>query len=214
VRSRAARPVWVAHGSAALLVLVPWCVRNCLILRAPMPLGTQGGQVLAATYVDGEPGAVDGEWNSGQAARLWAKQKGRPIGYAYVDLARELRTSLAVDREFAMVGQEAAREWLRRNWPRLPAIAFITLSAHVRGYGALGLAAVIGGLAALAFPNTRRVAALGFVIMAATASTVALTFTHHRFIAPVRPVAYLVGSLGVTACASWLLRSRRQPLVR
>jgi hypothetical protein len=214
VRSRPARPAWVAHGSAALLVLVPWCVRNCLVLDAPMPLGTQGGQVLAATYVDGEAGAVDGRWNSAQAARLWARRKGRPIGYTYDDLAREMRSSLAVDREFAMMGQEAAREWLRRNWRRLPAAAFVTLRAHVKEYGALGLTALLCGLAALAFPGTRRVAALGFVIMAATALTVVLTFTHPRFVAPMRPVAYLLGSLGLTASASWLWHARRWPLVR
>jgi hypothetical protein len=205
LRGRAARLAWIAHGGAALAVFVPWCVRNCLLLEAPMPLGTQGGQVLASTYVAGEPGAIGGRWNAAQAARLWAARKGRPTGYTYDDLAREIRTSLAVDREFALAGQEAAREWFRSNWRRLPAVVSATLAAHVWGYGALGLAAVACGAAALAFPETRLLAVLGFVILSLTAATVSLTFTHPRFMAPVRPVAYVLGAVGLAASASWIL---------
>lgn len=211
VRWRTLRPLCVAYGGAALLVFAPWCLRNCLVLRAPMPLGTQGGHGLAASYGEDEVAGDDGTWNSDQSARLWAKKKGKASDYTFADLARELRSSLALERELALVGQAAVRQWMRRNWQRLPAIALIRLRAHARGYGALGLAAVACGLAALAFPETRRVAMLGIVVMAMTALTVALTYeeARGRYAAPVRPVAYLVGSLGLAASASRLWQARR-----
>jgi len=214
VRSRALRPFWLAYGSTALLMLVPWGVRNCLVLDALMPLGTQGGHVLAGKYVEDEiRGAAT--WNSGRVARLWAKRQGKPSGYTYGKLARELRTSLAMDRDVAMVGQQAAREWLRRNWRQLPAVALVSLRAHARGYGALGLAAVVCAFAGLAVPETRRVAAPALAVMAVTALTVALTVeAHGRYGAPVRPVAYLAGSLGLTASMSRIFLACRRLLAR
>lgn len=214
VRWRTLRPLCVAYGAAALLVFAPWGLRNCLVLQAPMPLGTQGGHGLAASYGEDAVAGDDGTWNSDQSARLWAKRKGKPSDYRFADLARELRSSLELERELALVGQTAVRPWMRRNWRRLPAIALVRLRAHARGYGALGLAAVACGFAALAFAETRRVAMSGFVIMAMTALTVALTYeeARGRYAAPVRPVAYLVGSLGLAASASRLWQTRRRRL--
>jgi hypothetical protein len=85
----------------------------------------------------------------------------------------------------------------------------VTLRAHARGYGWIGLAAIAWGLVALALPESRRLAVLGFVIIGTTALTVALTVeSRGRYGAPVRPVAYLVGSLGLTASTSRLLRAK------
>jgi hypothetical protein len=171
-----------------------------------MPLGTQGGHVLATRFVEDKIG--NGAWDPGQAARLWAKLTGKPSGYRYAALAREFRTSLAVERDLAIAGQDAARAWLGRNWRLLPAVALVTLRAHARGYGWIGLAAIAWGVVALALPETRRLAALGFVIIGTTALIVALTVeSNGRYGAPVRPVAYLIGSLGLTASTSRLLRA-------
>jgi hypothetical protein len=209
------RRVCLAYAGAALLLFAPWGIRNSLVLGAPMPTGTQGGHGLAASYGGDEvSGEDDGTWNSDQTARLWAKQQKKPRGYVFADLAREMRSSLAVERELAQAGQDAARRWLRRHWRHLPRVALIRLRAHARGYGALGLAAVACGLAALAFPETRRMAALGFAILAMTALTVALTYEEGRgrYAAPVRPVAYLVGAFGLAAAAPRLRRARSRPL--
>jgi hypothetical protein len=208
--SRAPRRLLPAYAGAALLTLMPWCVRNCLLLDAPMPLGTQGGHVLATKFVEDKIG--NGAWDPGQAARLWAKVKGKPSDYRYATLAREFRTSLAVERDLAIEGRHAARAWLGRNWRLLPAVTWVTLRAHARGYGWLGLVAIAWGLVALALPETRRVAALGFVIIGTTALTVAFTVeSRGRYSAPVRPVAYLVGSLGLTAVTSRLIRAYWRP---
>jgi hypothetical protein len=211
VRGRGRRPLFVAYAAAALLVFAPWGVRNSLVVGAPMPLGTQGGHGLAAAYGEDTLAGDDGTWNSDQSAQVWAKAKGKPSGYTFADLARELRSSLALEREVAEVGQAAARDWLRRHWRRLPGIAWVRLRAHATGYGALGLAAVLAGLAALVLVETRREAALGFAVLATTALTVALTYeeARGRYAAPVRPAAYLVGALGLAASANRLLQARR-----
>jgi hypothetical protein len=88
--SRAPRKLCLAYAGAALLTLTPWCLRNCLVLDAPMPLGTQGGHVLAAKFVEDKIG--NGAWDPAQAARLWAKLTGKPSGYSYSALARDFRT--------------------------------------------------------------------------------------------------------------------------
>ena len=209
VGSRAPRRFLLAYASAALLTLMPWCLRNCYVLDALMPLGTQGGHVLATKFVEDKIG--NGAWDPEQAARLWAKRTGRPRGYRYGALAREFRTSLAVERDLAVAGQEAARAWLGRNWRLVPAVAFVTLRAHARGYGWIGLLALAWGVVALALPETRRVATLGFVIIGTTALSVALTVeSNGRYSAPVRPVAYLIGSLGLAASTSRLRRAYGQ----
>jgi len=192
-------------------VFVPWGVRNCLVLGAPMPLGTQGGHGLAASYGEQPTRGADGTWDSDQSARLWAKRKDKPRGYTFAELARELRSSLEQERELAQVGQAAARDWLRRHWRELPRVVWLRLRAHARGYGAVGLAALAGCLLALALPETRRIAAAGVIILAMTAATVAMTYeeARGRYAAPVRPVAYLVGSLGLAAGVSRLLERRR-----
>jgi hypothetical protein len=132
--------------------------------------------------------------------------KGKPPGYTFADLARELRGSLEVERELSVVGQQAAGRWLRRHWRQLPRVALLRLRAHARGYGALGLAAVAGGLLALGFAETRRAAVLGLAILATTAATVAITYeeARGRYAAPVRPVACVVGAIGAAAAVSRL----------
>ena len=75
----------------------------------------------------------------------------------------------------------------------------------------MGLAAIAWGLVALALPETRRVAALCFVVIGTTALVVALTVeSNGRYGAPVRPVAYLVGALGLAASTSRLLQVNRR----
>ncbi|MGH7899065.1 MAG: hypothetical protein ACREQQ_14010, partial [Candidatus Binatia bacterium] len=210
VRSARLRCSWSAYAVAALLVLAPWCIRNCLVLGAAMPLGTQGGHGLAASY-GGNEVKGHGTWNTDESARLWAKRKGRADGYKFPDLASEMRSSLATERELAELGQVAALEWLSRNWRQLPRVALVRLRAHARGYGALGLAAVIAGLGALAFPETRRLAGLSFAVLAMTALTVALTSEggRGRYSAPVRPVVYFVGAIGLAATAQRLIGTSR-----
>ena len=207
-RSRALRVPWLAYGGGALLVFAPWGVRNCLVLDALMPLGTQGGYALAGKYAEDDMSRSS--WDSGRVARLWARRQGEP-GTSYGRLDRRLRTSLTMDRDLARLGQQAAREWLLRNWRRMPAVALASLRAHARGYGALGLAAVVFAVAALALPETRRVAALALAVMAVTALTVSLTYeAHGRFATPVRPAAYLAGSLGLVALLSRAARLLRR----
>jgi hypothetical protein len=200
------RRLAAAYAGAALLLFAPWGLRNSLVLGAPMPLGTQGGHGLAASY--GGDGAEDddGTWNSDQTARLWARVKGKPPDYAFADLARELRGSLEVERELSVVGQQAAGRWLRRHWRQLPRVALLRLRAHARGYGALGLAAVACGLIALGFGETRGAALPGLAILATTAATVAITYeeARGRYAAPVRPIAYVVGAIGAAAAVSRL----------
>jgi hypothetical protein len=216
LRSRLLRPICGAYGGAALLIIAPWCARNCLVLDAWMPLGTQGGHGLAASYGGNSVRGGAGTWNFDRALKLWARHEGKASGYAFADLARELRSSLEVEREFAQVGQRAALDWLRRNWRHVPAVACARLRAHARGYGILGLLAVGWGLVALAFRKTRAPAALGLSILVMNALAVALTYeeARGRYATPVRPVACLIGSLGLATLVERWLPAPPRPTAR
>jgi hypothetical protein len=146
-------------------------------------------------------------WNSELVGRLWAARMGL-ASVRYSLLERKIRMSLAVEREMALMGQQAAREWLTRNWRRLPAAALLSLRAHARGYETFGLAAVLCAFAGLAIPEIRGMVGLGLAVVVTNALTVALTYeAAGRFSVPVRPVAYLAGSIAVAALLARLLRA-------
>jgi hypothetical protein len=184
-------------------------VRNCLVLGALAPLGTQGGHSLAASFAL-DAVTPDGSWDAERMAIVWARRQGKPPGYDAAAVAIEVRGSLEAERAMAVAGQDAARRWLRRNWRQIPKVVLIRLRAHALGYGPFGLAALAFGLAALAFPEMRREAASCLAILAMSATTVVLTFEagRGRYSAPVRPAAYVMGALGLAGAAARLARRR------
>jgi hypothetical protein len=197
----------LGYAGAALVVFVPWGVRNCLVVGALSPLGTQGGHSLGASFAYDEV-TPDGSWDAERLALVWERRKGLPPDYDAARLAIDIRGSLEMERELAVAGQETARRWLRRNWRQIPKAVLIRLRAHALGYGPFGLAALAFGLAAFAFPEMRREAAVCLALLAMSATTVVMTFEagRGRYSAPVRPAAYLMGALGLAGAGARLLR--------
>jgi hypothetical protein len=97
----------------ALLIYSPWAIRNCLLLDAFMPLGTQGGISLPGGYSD-EALHRDlvGVWYYHDPSELFA-----PID---AELRAQQAEPIVWERERARYGQHIAKAWALENWRNLP----------------------------------------------------------------------------------------------
>ncbi|MBC7810897.1 MAG: hypothetical protein H7175_07125, partial [Burkholderiales bacterium] len=91
------RRMWWRAGLAALLVLIPWGIRNAFVIGSPSPLAPQTGQLLLGSY-------NDFTLNSPEAYGMWLFPVEIPEGEPYADLpylereqawASEARTFIA-----------------------------------------------------------------------------------------------------------------------
>ena len=110
------RGVWLAgcvYLMVAVAVPMPWWVRNCTVLEAFMPLGTQGGIGLAGGYSDASV-AARGQW-----VKSW-----KDSGALYVpneDGVYEL--GIEQERRWAIAGQRRGLTWIKENPGKVPYLA-------------------------------------------------------------------------------------------
>jgi hypothetical protein len=176
--------------AAAILVPLPWMIRNCLVLGAFMPNGTMYARHLPAGFSDQaierrgrwsdmrSPGAgseLEAAEQSRARAREWIRQNGAKIG--------EL-TRMKVATEW--------RRWLERGPLVLIATAVGVVATIVRPFGLIALTAVL-----------------------ATTVCVAATWSvGGRFVAPIHPLLHVATGVGAWTMVAWpwrRLRSRRDP---
>jgi hypothetical protein len=176
--------------AVALLVIGPWWVRNCVVLEAFLPFGTQGALNLPAGF---GPRALrfKGQWmsNPGDGAPEIAALKLGPVA-SEVRLAQH-RSALAL-------------RWMREH----PLDTLRLMGLHVwQEVKPRSLPYPTGSwllpLAALAAVYLRRSEGVGVVVlmMAANMLGIALTWSARgQFMAPVQPMlAALVGAMAVAA---------------
>ncbi|MEM6551249.1 MAG: hypothetical protein AAF750_03890 [Planctomycetota bacterium] len=125
-----------------LLVPSPWWVRNCQVLDAFMPLGTQGGLGISGGYSDY---ALNG-YPDTPLGRSMYYQKGvwvylEPIGF-FDEVDAEVRdrairgegSPIDMEKYRARYGQERALEWIKTNWARVPELMGWRLVRSWTGY--------------------------------------------------------------------------------
>ncbi|MEM1213605.1 MAG: hypothetical protein AAGI68_15055 [Planctomycetota bacterium] len=125
-----------------LLVPSPWWVRNCQVLDAFMPLGTQGGLGISGGYSDY---ALNG-YPDTPLGRSMHYQKGvwvylEPIGF-FDEVDREVRdrairgegSPIDMEKYRAKYGQEQALAWMKANWTRVPELMGWRLVRAWTGY--------------------------------------------------------------------------------
>ena len=95
-------PVTLAFLAVTMLVVLPWAVRNIVVLGAVMPLGTQGMTQLPAGFSD-HAVEVNGVWDSDPAKRLALTIESGAMTRLERDVAR------------ARLGQSTAFKWIRQN---------------------------------------------------------------------------------------------------
>jgi 4-amino-4-deoxy-L-arabinose transferase-like glycosyltransferase len=210
--------VWAGRSWRAPLVLVavavatvlPWTVRNAVVLHAPVPVATDLGQTLAGTY-DSAAALDHFRWHAqrrlppeDQAARAIPDEPARSAALTRAGLRYIGRHPLSV---------AAASAW---NTARLleldpPARAILGKEVGSQPLGRLSVAgfAVIAVLALLGAATRRARRTPYFVWLVPLVlwlGTVPFAVNFSRFRAPLDPFAILLAALAVTAVAQGVHR--------
>ena len=190
--------VWLAMTAAVIFTVVPWTVRNYLVLRSFVPITTNSGINF---YIGNNP-AADGlpdwrlvpgvAWNDG-ANEVEASRKGLQEGLRYV------RGHVALT-----VGMWFKKVWLL--W-RPPVYGYEGLSLSVAGMRFLWLACyafTLGfgafGLIKLWQSPARRLTLLPLLMMVCFSLPYILTFTDSRYRLPMEAVAIFYAMVGFDLC--------------
>ncbi len=186
--------------AVALLVIGPWWVRNCVVLEAFMPFGTQAALNLPAGF---GPRALrfKGQWmsNPGDGAREVEALNLGPVD-SEVWLARH-RSALALrwirENPLDIVRLMGMHMWQEAKPRRLP---------YPTGAWLLPVAA-------LAAVYLRRSAGVGVIVLLVAANMLGIALTwsaRGQFMAPVQPMlAALVGAMAVAVARTLIEFARR-----
>jgi hypothetical protein len=173
---------------AGIGVVVPWSVRNSLVLGRFSPLGTHGEQNLGAVYSD-------------EAARrrgLWFNLD--DVGFFPPEIDD---TRPGPERELARAqkSRKAAVEWVRRNPLRVPELA--VMRAWQLWQPRMHWDALIFGLAAFGlvlWPVARERRVLVGLLVANTLAVAATWCVGGRFLVPLLPLLH-----AGAACGLWVV---------
>lgn len=160
--------------SAALVVPLPWFVRNSVVLDSLAPLGTQGDINLAAGYND-DALRRHGEWTV-----EWSNE-----AYGWMEKAGN-----ATDAEIAAHGRSLFLTWVRSHLSEVPRLAAVKAVYSWKGYGGppewLMLLLSLGGyLVWVRRPEARVLLA----VLAIHTSVIAATYwAGDQFVVPVRSI--------------------------
>jgi hypothetical protein len=198
------RKLWLARAVcivAAVLVVGPWWVRNIVVTRAFLPMGSQGPINLPAGF---SQRALDnqGRWrsNAGDGARELIAEGVSPLSLEY-----EVR--------LAKVRSATTLKWMREH----PLDVLRLMRMHVwqelrprRGTTAWNLLLPAAVAALLYFRKTPGVTVVG-LILCANIFSIAMTWgATGRFMVPVQPLLLaLVGAMAISIvreAAGWLRR--------
>lgn len=188
---------------ASCSLTAPWWVRNCLVLGAFMPTGTQGGIGIADAFSDSAV-ASHGSWTSQTADRIAAGMRRDP---AFAQLS-----PIAFEREHARQGAAHARAWIRAHPDQLVRLSWWKFSRLWELSSVLHVALFL--VMTVGLWQTRgtmlcRVVLLMFLLN--TLTVVATYHTYERFLLPFRPLIHGFVATGLLAMLNWLPRIPQRP---
>jgi hypothetical protein len=174
--------IFAAFAVACLLLTGPWWIRNCLVLNAVMPTGTQGGIGIADGFSD-SAWENFGSWTPTTANQILERMKQDPA------LAK--LSPLEMEKEHARQGAVHAKNWIRQNLARIPRLSWWKLSRLWECgsllHGALFVAMFIGLYATRSQP----IAQVMLLLLLLNSLTVMATYhTYERFFTPFRPLIH------------------------
>lgn len=178
----------------ALLVCLPWWVRNCLVLEAWMPLGTQGATTLVGGYSD-EALAHGGQWQYAPELRLRQRVSGEQVSDHGGPLVHP-------DVRLARAASDQVRAWVHAHWRDLPMLAWYRLSSEWAPYSGRSLLwklAALLGLIYLAVRLPPAAAFIGGVLLINTLMVMGLYSLGGRFLVPTYGMLYSLAGIGVAA---------------
>jgi 4-amino-4-deoxy-L-arabinose transferase-like glycosyltransferase len=170
-----------------VVLLLPWGVRNSLLLGRFSPLGTQGAMNLAAGYSD-EAVANRGNWFSQYRAGL------------FDEVLSPLQSPLQQELAMAEDSSRRASQWLRLNAHKVPRLAYYKARSLWQPRGMFRMGLLVGGALGLVLLSRIEFrAALVFLsLLAANTAAVAATWTvGDRFTVPVLPLMTVLSAAGL-----------------
>ncbi len=190
--------------TTALLVPLPWWVRNCVVLDAFMPLGTQGGIGLPGGYSAAAVQA-NGHWVNletfGGYDAFFDQVNGRGL------------SGIELEKQQAQYGQRMAVRWILTNPLQVPKLALsklIQLWIKPRFYSLLLLGVACLGLR-WAWP--KRAVGVLWAIVAYNSLVVMVTYVGGggRFLVPVWLILYTLVGIGLWRCGVWWYQRQSRP---
>jgi 4-amino-4-deoxy-L-arabinose transferase-like glycosyltransferase len=188
------KPLVAAAGVfllAGLIVPSPWWVRNCVLLEAPMPMGTQGGIGLPGGFSDAALA------NGG----LWVDADTFGV---FDEINRELGAQNASPLEREIVrsryGTGWVLTWMRDNPGKVVQLMGLKLlRLWTRGPTIQGLIMALLGLAGWRWMRRRPEVCVLWALVLCNSLTAMATYVTGggRFMTPVLLILYILGAIGV-----------------
>lgn len=179
----------ISFGLCSLLLIGPWWVRNCIVLKAIMPTGTQGGIGIADGFSDS---AMEnfGSWTPQIALSILKELRADP---KFAEASE-----LEIEKEHCRRGAARASEWIKSHPERLLQLTWWKFS-RLWEFGSVQHT-VLFGLCAMGMWFSRitpltRVLLLLFVLNSLT--VMATYHTYERFLTPFRPLIHVMCAWGI-----------------
>jgi len=187
---------------ASLLLTTPWWIRNCLILDAMMPTGTQGGIGIADGFSDSAMKNF-GSWTSQTADRIAAEIRKDP--------QMQNLSPIEFEKEHSRRGSSAARIWMREHASDLPQLTWWKLCRLWECGSVLHGGLFVCMLAGMFRTRSEMLSRVMFLLLLLNSLTVMATYhTYERFMTPFRPLVHGFAACGIQWCFALLLRLFRK----
>ena len=199
------RRPWVLAGilcGVAVATPLPWLVRNCVVLQAFEPLGTQSGPTLTKAYHD-EALSSQGYCAEGAMNQVWSQ---------FLDAHQEIRQQLPtltgpqLEKFKSVVGKQAAIHWVKGHLHTLPTLFLQRVRDHWSRYfkrsERLQLLVLLLAVASLWHKSNRSIVLALWSLPLASTLMVMLTFESPdyatpRFHLPLHLIVYVLAAIGL-----------------
>ena len=193
---------FLLFASSSIAVIGPWWLRNCIVLHAFMPTGTQGGIGIPDGFSDNAY-KHRGNWTSETAQEIEFEMRADPeVG----DLK-----GIEFEKEHCRRGMTYAKNWIKAHPREVLQLTWWKIS-RLWEYGN-PKQMVLLALAVLGIFVTRRqpLAQVLFVLLVLNSVTVMATYhTYERFLTPFRPLINGMAGCGIEwlLCGGWMVCRR------
>lgn len=188
-------------GVVCCLLIAPWCIRNMQLLRAPMPLGSQGSTVLGMVYSDGILERY-GNWTNDVNVNFYASYEGSEEGFER-------------ERALALKGSSIFKSWIREHYDLLPKVMFLRLVSlwwvHADFNQKVLIFLSLIGLCILKDSRLRR-ASVYLIIAYSFAIVLTTNNENGRYLMGVYPVLHILSGIVVGRFGLWMLKVYRSRL--
>lgn len=176
--------VAIAFGLCSLLLTGPWWVRNCLVLNAMMPTGTQGGIGIADGFSDSAMKNF-GSWTPTTADRIITELRADPSFAG--------RSEIEIEKEHCRRGAASASEWIKTHPELLLQLTWWKLS-RLWEFGSVQHTALFSLCAVgMWFSRATPLCRILLLLFVLNSLTVMATYhTYERFLTPFRPLIHVM----------------------